>query len=151
MEKNMRLRSICLIAGLAAGLATGADRPGFSGTWMLDAQQSIGNAPAWAAMTVAEKGHWFRMAQTDKDGRVIRSIEGECKTDGRFHPVVGGDGGSISCKWDGSALVTNQHWNNDAEQRSVRTLLGPGGKLVQDIHETGASGAKDAHLVWTRQ
>src|ERR1700731_3320994 len=103
----MRLSSVYLVATLTAGLAMSADRPVFSGTWMLDTQQSAGNAPAWASMTVAQKGPWFSMAQSDKNGRVIRTIEGECRTDRRFHPVVGGNGGSISCKWDGSTLVTN--------------------------------------------
>jgi hypothetical protein len=133
------------------GLAVAGDHPSFSGTWMLDTQASSGNAPAWSSMTVAEKGHWFRMAQNDKDGRVIRAIEGECETDNRFHPVEGGDGGSIACKWEGPTLVTRQHWNNDQNERSVRTTLEPSGKLIQDIHETDASGTHDAHLVWSRQ
>lgn len=140
-----------LIAVLASGLAVAADHPSFSGTWMLDTQASSGAAPSWSSMTVAEKGHWFRMAQNDKEGRVIRDIEGECKTDHRFHPVEGGDGGSISCKWEGGTLITEQHWNDDHNQRSVRTVMGPDGKLLQDIHETDANGTRDAHLVWMRQ
>ena len=102
-------------------------------------------------MTVAEKGHWFRMAQSDRDGRTIREVEGECKTDGRFHPVEGAAGGSIKCKWEGPTLETDQHWNNDHNERSMRTTLTADGKLVQDVHESDPSGVKDAHLVWTRQ
>lgn len=138
-------------AALVAACATAADKPAFSGTWMLSADQSNGAAPNWASMVVEQKGHWFRMAQNDKDGRVVRSFEGECKTDGRFHPVQGGDGGSIECKWDGSALTTQQHWNDNHNQRSVRTTLSPDGSLVQEIHEADATGSKDAHLVWKRQ
>jgi hypothetical protein len=146
----MQLRSVCLIAGLAVAAFAG-DHPSLSGTWMLDTAGSTGNAPSWSSMTVAEKGHWFRMAHNDKDGRVIRAVEGECKTDNRFHPVQGADGGSIKCKWDGSTLLSDQHWNNDQNQRSVRSTLTADGKLIQDIHESDASGTKDAHLVWTRQ
>ena len=118
---------------------------------MLDPQASSGDVPAWSSMTVAEKGHWFRMAQNDKDGRVIRAIEGECKTDDRFHPVQGGDGGSIACKWEGSTLITRQHWNSDHNERSVKTSMAADGKLVQDIHESDEKGARDAHLVWSRR
>ena len=146
----MRLQPVCLIAGLAVAMALAADHPSLAGTWMLDTASSTGNAPEWSSMTVAEKGHWFRMAQNDKNGRVIREVEGECKTDGRFHPVEGADGGSIKCKWEGSTLTTDQHWNNDRNERSMRTTLMPDGKLVQDVHESGPGGAKDAHLVWTR-
>ncbi len=102
-------------------------------------------------MVIVQKGHWFRMAQNDKEGHVTRSFEGECKTDGRFHPVQGGDGGSIECKWDGTALTTQQHWNNDHNERSVRTALAPDGRLIQEIHETDNGSAKDMHLVWKRQ
>ena len=147
----MKLKAIILSVTLAAGMGLAADRPPLSGTWVLDANQSSGDAPAWASMTVAQKGHWFRMAQIDKEGRTIRNIEGECKTDGRFHPVQGGDAGSISCKWDGGTLVTQQHWNNGQDERTVRTMVGSDGKLVQDIHEAGPGGAKDAHSVWARQ
>ncbi len=102
-------------------------------------------------MTVAENGHWFSMAQNDKSGQVIRSVEGECKTDKRFHPVVGGVGGSISCRWEGGTLVTDQHWNDDHNARSMKTMLTADGKLVQDVHEVDPGGAHDAHLVWMRQ
>ena len=102
-------------------------------------------------MTVLQTGHKFRMAQNDKDGRVVRSFEGECRTDGRFHPVQGGDGGSIECKWDGTTLETQQHWNDNHNQRSVRTMFTAGGNLVQELHEVSAEGSKDAHLVWKRQ
>jgi hypothetical protein len=147
----MRLRSLGILAALAVGVVLAADHPSFSGTWMLDAQASRGDVPAWSSMTVVEKGHWYRMAQNDKDGRVIRAIEGECKTDKRFHPVEGGDGGSISCYWEGSTLVASQHWNNDHNERSMKTSLAADGKLVQEVHETDPNGAHDAHLVWTRQ
>ena len=147
----MKFQALILIAGLAAGMAAAGDHPNMVGTWMLDAGSSTGNAPSWSSMTVAEKGHWFRMAQNDKDGRLIRAIEGECKTDNRFHPVQGDVGGSIKCKWEGSTLTTDQHWNNDQNERSMRTTLTADGKLIQDVHEKDAAGVKDAHLVWTRQ
>jgi hypothetical protein len=146
----MQFKSLCLIA-LAAGFAFAGDHAGFAGTWMLDKEASSGAVPEWASMTVAEKGSHFRMAQNDKDGRLIRAIEGECKTDKRFHPVTGGDGGSISCHWEGGALVTSQHWNEDHNERSMKTMLSADGKLVQDVHETDANGSRDAHLVWSRQ
>jgi hypothetical protein len=91
------------------------------------------------------------MAQNDKDGRVTRSVEGECKTDNRFHPIQGGSGGSIKCKWDGQTLLVDEHWNNDHNQRTIRTTLMADGKLVQDVHEVDPSGSKDAHLIWKRQ
>jgi len=135
---------------LCTGMGASADHPDFSGSWILDNQRSSQDASEWAAMNVAQKGSWFRMAQTDKNGREIRSFEGECKTDGRFHPVQGGNGGSISCKWDGSTLITQEHWNNNASEREVRTTSSPDGKLIQDVHATGPE-AKDVHLVWTRR
>jgi hypothetical protein len=151
----MRFSSLCIVVGLSLGLAVGfvvaADRPSFSGTWMLDTKASRGDVPEWSSLTVAEKGSWFRMAQNDKDGREVRAIEGECKTDNRFHPVQGGAGGSISCKWEGATLVTQQHWNDDRNERSMRTALAGDGELVQDIHETDAGGSHDAHLVWSRR
>lgn len=147
----MRFRSLCLIAGLAAGIALAGDHPNFAGTYMLDAGNSTGAAPNWSSMTVAEKGHWFRMAQNDKDGRIVREIEGECKTDDRYHPVTGGSGGSIKCKWEGSTLTTNQHWNNGHNERSMKTTVTADGKLIQDIHEVDPSGTKDAHLIWNRE
>lgn len=146
----MRIRILCAVTALAGGMAVAADHPGFSGTYMLDAGQSSGDVPEWSAMTVAQKGHWFKMAQNDKNGREVRSFEGECKTDGRFHPVQGGNGGSISCKWDGTTLVTREHWNNDQNEREVRTTMGADGKLVQDISGKGAD-ARNVHLVWSRQ
>jgi hypothetical protein len=147
----MRIHSICLTVTVAVGMALAGDHPSFAGTWMLDTANSTGNAPSWSSMTVAEKGHWFRMAQSDRDGRTIREVEGECKTDGRFHPVEGAAGGSIKCKWEGPTLETDQHWNNDHNERSMRTTLTADGKLVQDVHESDPSGVKDAQLVWTRQ
>ena len=147
----MRVSSLCAVAGLVCGLAMAGDHPSFAGAWMLDGSQSTGDIPGWASMTVAEKGHWFRMAQNDKDGRLIRTIEGECKTDNKFHPVVGGVGGSIKCKWEGASLTTNQHWNDDHNERSMRTTLTADGKLIQDVHESGPEGTKDAHLVWSRE
>jgi len=147
----MRIHSICLTVTVAVGMALAGDHPSFAGTWMLDTANSTGNAPSWSSMTVAEKGHWFRMAQSDRDGRTIREVEGECKTDGRFHPVEGAAGGSIKCKWEGPTLETDQHWNNDHNERSMRTTLTADGTLVQDVHESDPSGVKDAHLVWTRQ
>ena len=147
----MRIHSICLTVTVAVGMALAGDHPSFAGTWMLDTANSTGNAPSWSSMTVAEKGHWFRMAQSDRDGRTIREVEGECKTDGRFHPVEGAAGGSIKCKWEGPTLETDQHWNNDHNERSMRTTLTADGKLVQDVHESDPNGVKDAHLVWMRQ
>ena len=147
----MRFQSLFLIAGLAAVLAFAGDHPNFAGTYLLDAAGSTGAAPEWSSMTVAENGHWFRMAQNDKNGRVVREIEGECKTDNRFHPVAGGSGGSIKCKWDGSTLNTDQHWNDNKNERSMRTTITADGKLIQDIHEVNSSGTKDAHLIWNRQ
>ena len=146
----MRLSLFATIALTACALCA-ADRPEFSGTWKLDSGASSGEASSWASLSVARKGQWFRMAQNDKDGRVIREFEGECKADGRFHPIAGGEGGSIACKWEGQTLITRQHWDNDRNERSIRTMLGPDGKLVQDIHETTASGNHDSHLVWTRE
>ena len=146
----MRFQSLCLIAALAVGLAAAGDHPNFAGTYMLDASNSTGAAPEWSSMTVAERGHWFRMAQNDKSGRAVREIEGECKTDDRFHPVAGGSAGSIKCKWEGSTLITDQHWNNDKNERSMRTTITVDGKLIQDIHEVDAAGTRDAHLVWAR-
>lgn len=147
----MHIRNLLAGLALATGLATAADRPVFEGMWLLDTRQSTGAAPEWSSMSVAQKGHWFRMAQNDKNGRAVRTFEGECKTDGRFHPVQGGNGGSISCKWDGSTLLTKEHWNNAQNQREVRTSLLPDGKLVQDIHAVGPEAGQSAHLVWTRQ
>jgi hypothetical protein len=147
----MYWKTLCSITALSAGLVVAADHPSFAGSWMLDPQQSRGDAPAWSSMSIAQNGHWFRMAQNDKDGRRIRNFEGECRTDGRFHPIEGGTGGSISCKWDGSALVTQQHWDNDRNRRQIRTTLMPDGKLTQDIQETGSGGSKNMHLVWERR
>lgn len=146
----MRIELVCAAVVLAAGMSRAAEHPPLSGTWMLDTQQSTGDVPSWSAMTVTQNGHWFRMAQNDKNGREVRSFEAECRTDGRFHPVQGGKGGSISCKWDGKTLVTREHWNNDQDQREVRTTIAGDGKLVQEIHATGAT-PNDARLVWTRQ
>jgi hypothetical protein len=128
-----------------------ADKPAFSGSWLLDKDRSSGEIPSWAGMTVAQNGRWFRMAQNRKNGNTTQSVEGECRTDGRFHPVQGGDGGSIKCKWDGTALLTDQHWNDDHNQRSIRTTLGPDGDLIQEIHEKSGDASKDAHLVWKKQ
>ena len=147
----MRISSLCLIAICAGAIALAADHPSFAGTWMLDTAKSTGDAPGWASMTVADSGHWFRMAQNGKDGRVIRVIEGECRTDNRFHPVAGANGGSIKCKREGASLTTDQHWNDDHNERSMRTTLTADGKLIQDVHESGPQGTKDAHLVWNRE
>ena len=108
--------------------------------------------PDYAAMTITEKGRflyvWPRTAETEASSGLSKANAAWTAV---FHPVIGGPGGSISCKWDGSALITDQHWNNDADERSVRTMLDADGKLVQDIHESGAGGAHRAHLVWLRQ
>jgi hypothetical protein len=147
----MRFRSLFLAAALTGVLALGADRPVFSGTWILDPAQSTGEIPSWSGLSIGHNSTWYRLPQFHKHGRVIRNVEGECRTDGRFHPVDGGNGGSISCKWDGTALVTEQHWGNDAQRRTVRTTLSPNGRLIQDIHREGPDGSKDSHVVWTRQ
>ncbi len=147
----MNLRNMLVGTCFTVALGMAADRPSFSGTWILDTDRSTGQVPSWAGMTIAQTGHKFRMAQNDKDGHVVRSFEGECKTDGRFHPVQGGENGSIKCKWDGSTLETNEHWNNDRNERSMRTMFAPDGTLIQEIHETGDGTAKDGHLVWKRQ
>lgn len=147
----MRIHFILLIAALAAGAAAAAEHPSFAGTWMLDRAASTGDTPSWSAMTIAENGRWFDVEQNDQEGHIIRNTQGECKTDGRFHPVEGAQAGSIKCKWDGSAMTADEHWNDGRNTRSVRTTLLADGMLVQDIHETGPDGMKDAHLVWKRQ
>lgn len=155
-REQMRFQFFVLAAALAGVFTAGAmaaDHPTFAGIWIMDAQQSTGDVPSWSSMSVAQKGHWFRMAQNDKEGRAVRSFEGECKTDGRFHPVQGGNNGSISCKWDGTTLMTNEHWSTGTvlNERSVRTTMTADGKLVQEIETRGPEGPKSAHVVWKKQ
>jgi hypothetical protein len=147
----MRLHILFTAAALTAGLAMAADRPSFAGNWSLDTTQSTGSVPEWSGMQVGQNGRWFRMAETDKNGRQVKTFEGECRTDGRFHPVEGGQGGSISCKWDGSSLVTQEHWGvNDQNARTTRTMLQPDGTLVQEITAVGPGAGGSAHLVWRK-
>lgn len=142
---------ILIAALVATALPALADRPSFAGNWVLDTAQSTGAVPQWSGMEIGQNSHWVRMAQTDKNGLAVQTMEGECRTDGRFHPVQGAQGGSISCKWDGSTLLTVEHWGtNDVNQRTIRTMLQPDGRLIQEITASGGAGGS-AHLVWRRK
>lgn len=148
----MKFCILVTVLAVLCGLGVAADRPSFTGKWALDTAQSTGSIPEWSAMDVGQNGRWFRVAETDKNGRQVKTFEGECRTDGRFHPVEGAQGGSISCKWDGSTLVTREHWGeNDQNERIVRTTLQPDGMLVQDIRVAGPGASGNAHLVWRKQ
>ena len=135
---------------LFATLAASADRTSLAGTWVLDTGHSTGSIPQYSALSVGQNSHWFRSAELDKDSGAERTIESECKIDNRFHPVSGGDGGSIRCKWEGEALLSEKHWNNAQNRRISRTKITSGGDLVQDIHTVGPEGETDTHLVWKR-
>ena len=148
----MKVKVLIATFALAVGVALAAERPSFAGNWVLDRSQSSGAVPDWSGMQIGQTGHWFRVGQTDKNGRQVTTLEGECRMDGRFHPVQGGEGGSISCKWDGSTLVARQHWGaNDENERTIRTMLLSDGTLVQDIAASGPAAGGSAHLVFKRQ
>jgi hypothetical protein len=144
--------AIPVVAALIAAVpGSAAERPSFAGNWVLDTSQSTGAVPEWSGMQIGQDSRWVRMGKTDKNGRQVQTLEGECRTDGRFHPVEGGQGGSISCKWDGSTLVTEEHWDNAQNARTIRTMLQPDGTLVQEIAATGTGAGGNAHLVWRKQ
>jgi len=136
---------------IAATAGIAAEHPSFAGNWVLDTTRSSGTVPEWSGMQIGQNSRWVRMGKTDKNGRKVETLEGECRTDGRFHPVDGTQGGSISCKWDGSTLVAEEHWDNAQNQRTIRTMLEPDGTLVQEITATGPSAGGNAHLVWRKQ
>ncbi len=147
----MRLNLALTFALLTAALPALADHPSFAGNWLLDTAQSTGTVPEWSGMQIGQNSRWVRMAQTDKNGHTVQTMEGECRTDGRFHPVEGAQSGSVSCKWDGSTLVTVEHWGaNDANERTIRTMLQPDGTLVQEV-TAGPNAGGSAHLVWKRK
>lgn len=140
-----------LAALIAAGALCAAERPSFAGNWVLDTSRSTGAVPEWSGMQVGQDSRWVRIGKTDKNGRQVQTLEDECRTDGRFHPVQGGQGGSVSCKWDGSTLVTKEHWDNAQNERTIRTMLQPDGTLVQEISATGPAAGGSAHLVWRKK
>ena len=151
MRFHIALAAPVLAALIAGGPASAAERPSFAGNWVLDTSHSTGAVPEWSGMQIGQDSRWVRMGKTDKNGRQVQTLEGECRTDGRFHPVQGGQGGSISCKWDGSILVTKEHWDNAQNERTIRTMLKPDGTLVQEITASGPAAGGSAHLVWRKQ
>ena len=71
------------------------------------------------------------MAQVDKDGRVIRNVEGECRTDGRFHPVEGGNGvrsvaSGMERLWSRSSTGVMTRSGAPSVRRCLRTQTDPG-------------------------
>ncbi|MES1261916.1 MAG: PQQ-dependent sugar dehydrogenase [Acidobacteriota bacterium] len=136
---------------LLGGISGAAQTPRLSGNWVLNAGQSRSDFPAVTKMSVEQTHDRIRMAQTDKDGRSAHSFQGDCVTDARVHAVPDADDETISCRWAGSVLVSEQVWNSGRQRRAARTTLDAAGNLVQDIRTNGPDGVKNAHLVWVRQ
>jgi glucose/arabinose dehydrogenase len=140
-----------LVALVIAAAGTAAGQPSFSGIYFLESSLSKSDFNPVTRMTVSQSARRFRMEQSDKDGMTAHSVQGECALDGVRHGVPEAEDEWITCRWAGSVLVTEQNWDGAREKRTTRTSLNAAGKLVQDIQTSGATGAKSAHLVWTRQ
>src|SRR5450432_806369 len=140
-----------LVALVIAAAGTAAGQPSSYGIYFLESSLSKSDFNPVARMTVSQSARRFRMEQSDKDGMTAHSVQGECALDGVRHGVPEAEDEWITCRWAGSVLVTEQNWDGAREKRTTRTSLNAAGKLVQDIQTSGATGAKSAHLVWTRQ
>jgi glucose/arabinose dehydrogenase len=141
----------CLVLAALAPVIFAADNPKLGGRWALNVAQSKSDFPPVAKMTIEQTSTRVRMAQSDRDGRSAHSLQGDCVTDGKTHAVPDADDETITCRWDGAVLVTEQKWGGRKQNRLTRTSLNPEGMLVQDIRTTGPDGAKSGHLVWVKQ
>ena len=101
-------------------------------------------------MLIGQTSTHFAMKQADKNGMAAHNVQGDCQTDGIRHAVPEADDEWITCRWEGSVLVTDQAWNGSQQRRTTRTQLGVAGKLLQDIRTVGPKGTKSAHLVWMK-
>jgi glucose/arabinose dehydrogenase len=146
----MKPRYYVVIAALSPVIFA-AGTPKVGGRWALNGAQSKSDFPSVAKMSIEQTSTRIRMAQSDKDGRSAHSLQGDCVVDGRTHPVPDADDETISCRWDGAVLVTEQKWGGGKQVRLTRTSLNPEGMLVQDIRTTGPDGVKSGHLVWVKQ
>src|ERR1017187_9282314 len=135
---------------IATALAFAADPPNFSGTYLLENSQSKSDFTPVTKMVVGQTANHFAMTQADKNGLTADNVQGECLIDGIRHAVPEAEDDWITCRWEGSLLVTEQTWNGSRQRRTTRTQFAADGKLVQDIRTMGPAGIKSAHLIWTK-
>src|SRR5437763_13751953 len=108
-----------------------AANPRVGGKWVLNGAQSKSDFPIVAKMTIEQTSTRVHMAQSDKDGSTAHSFQGDCVVDGKTHAVPNADDETITCRWEGAVLLTEQRWRGGKQTRTTRTSLNGDGMLVQ--------------------
>ena len=134
-QKTIAVAAFMALA-LAAGPAAAADKPDFSGKWVLDvAKSDFGMLPGPDSQTnnIDHKEPKIKVAMTVKTAQGERSSERNLTTDGEENTNTAGPLTSKSrSKWDGNRLVTDaklQTPNGDVELKETWEL-GEGGLLL---------------------
>ncbi len=151
---NMRLYTAFSVLALTGTLVSGADKPDITGTWQLDvAKSNFGDktTPSSMTLTVSQEKKMIRISQTSTTPNDERTVETECRTDGRFHPVQGPVGGSVRCKWEGATLISEKELSDGHSKLEMRLTVSPDrATATEQLHITNTSGAGDNTLVWKR-
>lgn len=128
-----------------------ADTPRMGGTWTLEPARSRSDFEPVAFLTIEQTKDRMRLAQTDQQGRGSHNFQADCVPDGGDHAVADADDETVSCRWEGTALVTEQTWKKNQQRRTARSVIDGTGNLIQEIRTTGPEGIKSARLVWIRK
>jgi len=155
MGYSTRLSVTLLAACLVTGCATrsGAARPDFSGTWVLDLSRSTLEVPAPDSSIFVIDHDEPRLIgeRTHALGGEADTVHAVMSTDGALRPVqVGGLEIPTRVHWDGDALVLEQEWSQGEARvtNHVRyTLSDDGETMVAD--EQMSVGSDSHHNVWT--
>ena len=101
--------ALAFLLALSLGYAA-ADKPDFSGTWVLDTAKSdfgVTSVPPIQTNVIEHKDPTIRMTTTSKGEQGAHTTERSYTTDGKGNTNVVGPGVAKSTsKWDGAKLVT---------------------------------------------
>ena len=140
---------------MVSALAFAADKPELFGTWQQSMSSTTGATNTMQSeqtVTISKKGKIVHISLKNKTGNDEKVVESDCRSDGKYHPVIGAEGGSILCKFQGDTLVTDRQWGEGQNHEHILMTLSPDGEtLTEQIHTEKSSVTDDSTLVLKRQ
>ncbi len=144
------------IAVFSIGVLVASDKPDLLGSWQYAPDQAStsgpDSTPSTVTIAITKKGKMVHMMRRTTVGNDEKVVESDCRSDGKYHPVLGTEGGSIKCKWEGNTLVTDRQWGDGQNHEHMMLTLSPDGTTItEQVHSELPSGASDNTLVLKRQ
>lgn len=157
MKKTVLL-CIATVALAALGCVA-ADKPNFSGKWVLDTEKSdFGQMPAPSSQTqeVDHKDPKLKIKTTTKGPQGDRTAEASYTTDGEENTNPGPQGTEIKSKtkWDGSKLLSTRKLSiqgNDIEISDVQVLAEDGKSFTVERTMKSPMGEMTQKLIFKKE